>query len=79
MKIDSKKEVPIKPDFTIMKKTTKRKAFILLSIGILITVASPVFSQYYDMSDLAKGSFGGIGIGLLLTALILRNFETLDS
>ena len=62
-----------------MKKITRRKALILLSIGMFTIVTSQIFSQYFEVSDLAKGSFIGIGIGLLLTSLILGNFKTADS
>jgi hypothetical protein len=57
-----------------MKKITKRKALILLSIGIFIIATSQVFSHYIELPDLANGSL--IGIGLLLTSLIFGNFKT---
>ncbi|MFT5754104.1 MAG: hypothetical protein ACI924_001331 [Flavobacterium sp.] len=59
-----------------MKKITKRKALILLSIGIFIIATSQVFSHYIELPDLANGSLIGIGIGLLLTSLIFGNFKT---
>ncbi|MFS4466771.1 hypothetical protein [Maribacter sp. 2210JD10-5] len=62
-----------------MKKITKRKTLILLSIGMFVIAASRVFSQYYEVSDLAKGSFVGIGIGLLFMSLIFGNFKTADN
>ncbi|MBU2929616.1 hypothetical protein [Winogradskyella psychrotolerans] len=58
-----------------MKKTTKRKTLILLSIGILIIATSQVCSYYFALPDLARGSFMGIGVGLLLTALIFGNMK----
>ena len=59
-----------------MKKLTKRKALILVSMGICIIATSQVFSYYFELPDLAKGSFMGIGIGLLIMSLIFGNFNT---
>ncbi|MDV7186086.1 hypothetical protein R3X25_02230 [Lutibacter sp. TH_r2] len=59
-----------------MKKLTKRKALILVSMGIFIIATSQVFSYYFELPDLAKGSFIGIGIGLLCTSLIFGNIKT---
>ncbi|TPN82888.1 hypothetical protein [Aquimarina algicola] len=62
-----------------MKKITKRKSLLLLSIGMVIIATSQVFSQYFEIPDMAKGSFIGVGIGLLLTSLIFGKFKTEDS
>jgi len=59
-----------------MRRITKRKSLILISIGILVIAASQVFSHYVELPDLVKGTFIGVGIGLLLTATIFRNFKT---
>ena len=59
-----------------MKKITKRRALILLSIGMLVIATSQIVSQFFELPDFAKGSFIGIGIGLLLTSLIFGNFKT---
>ncbi|QRM90367.1 hypothetical protein FG167_14345 [Lacinutrix sp. WUR7] len=59
-----------------MKKTTKRKALLLIPIGMFVIAASQVFSHYFALPDFAKGSFVGIGIGLLIIALIYGNFRT---
>ena len=59
-----------------MKKITKRKTFTLLSIGLLTMVFSQIISQYVEFNDFMKGSFMGIGIGLLITSLIFGNFKT---
>jgi len=59
-----------------VKKITKRKALLLLSIGMFVIATSQIFSQYFELPDFAKGSFIGVGIGLLLTSLILGNFKT---
>ncbi|MBU2940568.1 hypothetical protein KO494_13555 [Lacinutrix sp. C3R15] len=59
-----------------MKRINKRKALTLLSIGMFTIATSQVFSYYFELPDLAKGSFVGIGIGLLLTSLIFGSFKT---
>ena len=62
-----------------MKRITKQKALILVVIGMFIIATSQVFSYYFELPDLAKGSFVGIGIGLLLTSLIFGNIKTTHS
>jgi len=59
-----------------MKKITKRRTLILISIGMLIIASSQIFFQFLELNDLTKGSFMGIGIGLLLTSMIFGNFKT---
>lgn len=59
-----------------MKKITKRRALILLSIGMIVISTSQIVSQFFELTDFAKGSFIGIGIGLLITSLIFGNFKT---
>ncbi|WP_458625930.1 hypothetical protein [Winogradskyella sp. PC D3.3] len=59
-----------------MKTITKKKTLLLISIGIFVVAISQIFSQLTELPDLAKGSFIGIGIGLLLTGLIFGNFKT---
>ena len=49
-----------------MKKITKRRGLILLSI----------VSNFCELPDFAMGSFIGIGIGLLLTSLIFVNLKS---
>lgn len=61
-----------------MKTITKKKTLILISIGIFVVATSQIFSQLMELPDLAKGSFIGIGIGLLLTAMIFGNFKTVQ-
>jgi len=43
---------------------------------MLIIASSQIFFQFLELNDLTKGSFMGIGIGLLLTSMILGNFKT---
>ncbi|NJB37403.1 hypothetical protein [Croceivirga sp. JEA036] len=58
-----------------MKKIKKRRALILLSIGLLVIATSQILSHSFELPDFVKGSFIGIGIGLLLTSLIFGNFK----
>ncbi|MCX2679955.1 hypothetical protein OOZ15_08410 [Galbibacter sp. EGI 63066] len=59
-----------------MKKITKRKTLILISVGMFVIATSQILSQFIELTDLAKGSFMGIGIGLLLTSMVFGNFKT---
>ncbi|MCL5129568.1 MULTISPECIES: hypothetical protein [unclassified Algibacter] len=61
-----------------MKKITKKKTLTLLSIGMFVIATSQIFSQFMELTDFVKGSFMGIGIGLLLTSLIFGNFKTVQ-
>ncbi|MEL0649818.1 hypothetical protein V6246_00205 [Algibacter sp. TI.3.09] len=60
-----------------MKNTTKRKTLIPMSIGMLVISTSQIFSQFMKLTDLMKGSFTGIGIGLILTSIIFGDFKTI--
>lgn len=59
-----------------MKKITKRRGLILLSIGMLVIATSQIVSNFCELPDFAMGSFIGIGIGLLLTSLIFVNLKS---
>ena len=58
-----------------MKNSTKKKAIILLVLGLFIIVTSQIFAYYVEFPDFAKGALMGIGIGLLGTSLMLGNFK----
>ncbi|MCZ4408806.1 hypothetical protein O3Q51_08305 [Cryomorphaceae bacterium 1068] len=58
-----------------MDKQIKRKALILLAIGLLIIAASQVVSHYIVLPDFANGVLIGTGVGLLLIALIFGSFR----
>ncbi|TXF75129.1 hypothetical protein [Chryseobacterium sp.] len=58
-----------------MKKLTRRKSLILISIGMFVTAASQIFFHFVGLPDLAKGLFFGFGIGILLVALIFGSFK----
>ena len=61
-----------------MKKITKRKTLILISTGMLVIATSQLFSQFMEFTDLMKGIFMGVGIGLLLTSMIFGDFKTAE-
>jgi len=61
-----------------MKKITKKQTLILLSIGMFVIAIFQIFSQFIELSDFAKGSFTGVGLGLLLTSLIFGNFKAVQ-
>lgn len=59
-----------------MTKITKRKSVILLAIGMFIITITQIFSHYTHFSDGPKGTFTGIGIGVLLIALLAGKFKS---
>lgn len=61
-----------------MKKISKKKTMLLMSVGTLVIGASQIIAHYMQPNDLTKGFFWGIGIGLLLTALIFGKFKTVQ-
>jgi hypothetical protein len=58
-----------------MKKASKRKALMLIPIGVLVIATSQILSRFIELPDLAKGSFIGLGIGLVLTSFIFGGFK----
>lgn len=47
----------------------------MLVFGLLVVATSQGFSQLGDLPEMIKGTSTGVGIGLLLTALIFGNFN----
>ena len=62
-----------------MQKLAKRKALMLLSVGMVVIAFTQIYSHYLALPDLAKGSFTGVGTGLLLLALIVGNSNSAHS
>ncbi len=60
-----------------MKKINKRKTLTILSIGLLLIAFSQIVSHFITLNDVIKGFLMGIGIGLLITSLIIRNYKKL--
>ena len=54
----------------------KRKSLILLSSGMFVIAISQILSHFVELPDLAKGLFIGIGISMLLLAIIFGNRKT---
>ena len=48
-----------------------------MSIGLFVVSASQIFFQFMELTDLMKGTFMGIGIGLISTSIIFGNFKTI--
>jgi hypothetical protein len=59
-----------------MRKTARNKTLILISTGLFIISITEIFSRFITITDFAKGSTIGIGVGLLLTAISLSHFRT---
>ncbi|NAS32752.1 hypothetical protein GTQ40_17365 [Flavobacteriaceae bacterium R38] len=53
-----------------MRKITKQKSIFLVLIGTLTISLIQVFTQYAALPDSIRGLLTGIGIGMLLIALI---------
>ncbi|PKV50428.1 hypothetical protein ATE84_2485 [Aquimarina sp. MAR_2010_214] len=62
-----------------MNSITKKKSIILLSVGMLIIALTQIFAHYVELSDLIKGSFTGIGIGILLIVLTFGKSKLIRS
>ena len=62
-----------------MKKIMRRKSLILMSSGLFVIAILQIFSYQIELPDLAKVSFIGVGIGLLITSLIFGNIKTVHS
>ncbi len=56
-----------------MKNLYRKKSLMLLSIGILTIATSQILTHYLKVSDLMQGLSFGVGIGLLITAIVFRN------
>ncbi|WP_459213031.1 hypothetical protein [Aquimarina rhabdastrellae] len=56
--------------------TTKRKTQLKLVVfGILGIALTQILSKYISLPDFFKGIFTGVGIGLVLLALMVRKFK----
>jgi len=51
----------------------KRKVQLLISIGILMVAISQIIWHYLEIPDFLNGTLIGLGIGLLLFAIIKGN------
>lgn len=58
-----------------MKKLTKRNSLFLISAGMLVMASFKILSRFMELPDFAQGSFVGIGIGLVLSAIVSGNLR----
>ncbi len=58
-----------------MKNLSIKNAVILRTVGILIITGSQIISHFVQLSDLTKGLFMGVGIGMLLISLNIRKLK----
>jgi hypothetical protein len=47
-----------------------------MSSGMFIIAVSQIFSHFVELPDFTKGLFFGIGIGMLLLAIIFGKYRT---
>ena len=59
-----------------MKSLTKRKTITLLCSGIFIISIAQLVTHFSLINDFVKGAAFGVGIGVLVIALISGNFKT---
>jgi hypothetical protein len=62
-----------------MKRTkSSRRATILIAIGLLFTTTPLLLKDYINISDFFRGVLPGVGIGLMITALIIQKRKPKD-
>ena len=59
-----------------MKKISKSNAFFLMAMGMFTMANSSILSRYFTMQDFVKGAIMGVGIGIVLLALIIGDFKS---
>ncbi|MDT0686179.1 hypothetical protein [Autumnicola psychrophila] len=59
-----------------MQQITRRKSLILIALGMFVIAVSQFITRYTEIPDIAQGVLTGIGIGLLLTAILFGRFKT---
>ncbi len=58
-----------------MKTELPKKSSLLIVSGLFIIAASQIYSHLMVLNDLAKGLLAGIGIGLLILALLILKLK----
>lgn len=58
-----------------MKTELPKKASLLIVSGLFIIAASQIYSHFLVLNDMAKGLLAGIGIGLLILALLILKLK----
>lgn len=59
-----------------MKKVSKKNALILMTTGMFVIATSQIITHFVSVPDFMKGTFLGIGIGLLILSVTFGNFKT---
>ncbi len=50
--------------------TIPKSALVLLIIGLLMTIITPVINRYFPLPDFLKGFLNGLGLAIEFTALV---------
>jgi hypothetical protein len=58
-----------------MNKQNSKTIFLLLPIGLLLMSSTFVIQHFSKVSDFTDGLLKGVGIGLMLLALLLPKFN----
>ena len=58
---------------TILTNNTTMKSKTFFIAGILIVSISQILTHYFQFNDFTKGMLAGVGLGLLLLALLQKN------
>ncbi|MCG2459385.1 hypothetical protein K8352_01335 [Flavobacteriaceae bacterium F89] len=53
----------------------QKKTRILIIDGILIISLSQIVPQFLEISDMAKGLMMGVGIGILVVAIVFNSYR----
>jgi hypothetical protein len=59
-----------------MKRITRENALFLMTSGMFVITTAQIINHFVELPDLIKGSFIGIGIGLLILSITFGNFKT---
>jgi len=58
-----------------MRKIIKRKRSRFLFVGLFLIAILQIVNHFIPLNDFVKGSFMGVGFGLLVTSLIVGKFH----
>jgi hypothetical protein len=59
-----------------MNKQKSNRTFILLAIGLLVMSSTFILQRLTGLTDFAEGAIKGVGLGLILLALILPKIQS---
>ncbi len=55
-----------------MIMSLNKKQYILLLIGMALMIFSSFLPRFLDVSDLVEGTVKGIGIGVMISSLLIK-------